>query len=254
MVFLALSLALLRIQQARLWPQARFQLPTSPLWETLRNDPRPGALFDLPVRMKGIPGYAPGLAQMHHERAVRSYGGVPWLLGPPTRTPGLPITFSLKLDPGQAVPSIRVTDAEVETLRADGFGFIVLQQPQTSTRWFLAAERALTAELGTPLGRDEQVGWSGRFPPTHRSKKQNGRASEIQTDPACRRTGADGYFTDTTTGAETLPAMSTAHTPTRGSGPATYIGRDARAVSASTVSASSGQLASAVGPVMRTTW
>ena len=159
LVFLALSLALLRIQQARLWPQARFQLPTSPLWETLRNDPRPGALFDLPVRMKGIPGYAPGLAQMHHERAVRSYGGVPWLLGPPTRTPGLPITFSLKLDPGQAVPSIRVTDAEVETLRADGFGFIVLQQPQKSTPWFLAAERALSAELGAPLGRDDQVGW-----------------------------------------------------------------------------------------------
>lgn len=159
LVFLALSLALLRIQQARLWPQARFQLPTSPLWDTLRNDPRPGALFDLPVRMKGIAGYAPGLAQMHHQRAVRSYGGVPWLLGPPAREPRPPITFSLKLDPRQAVPSIRVTDAEVETLRADGFGFIVLQKPRTSTQWFLAAERALTAELGAPLGRDNQVGW-----------------------------------------------------------------------------------------------
>ncbi|HCH62981.1 MAG: hypothetical protein CL927_14865 [Deltaproteobacteria bacterium] len=160
LALLALSLAVLRTQQARLWPEARFHLPESTLWDSLRDDPRPGALFDLPIRMKGIAGYAPGLAQMHHERPVRSYGGVPWLLPEASTDHRTPIAFALQLDPRRPVSPISVTDAERDALRADGFGFIVLQRPQGSMAWFLDAERALIAELGDPMGRDRHQGWT----------------------------------------------------------------------------------------------
>ena len=154
----ALGVGLLRVQQAGRWPVARYTLPESPLWDTLAADDHAGALFDLPVRMKGIAGYAPGLAQMHHGRAVRSYGGVPWLLPPPTGDFVLP-DFAMALDPRRPVPQVDVTTAELDTLRGHGFGYVTLQRPRGAVRWYTDARAELARHLGTPDLEDAELGW-----------------------------------------------------------------------------------------------
>ena len=155
---LAVLVGLLRVQQAALWPQARFELPQSALWEALRTDPTEGALFDLPVRMRGIPSYAPALAQIQHHRPVRSYGGVPWLLPPPEEHAPLP-PFSTDLDPRRPVPTLTIPDVDLDLLRDQGFAFIVLQRPRGAAAWWAAAEAELSRTLGRAELRDDTKGW-----------------------------------------------------------------------------------------------
>jgi len=156
---LAIALALVRIQQAARWPTARFELPQSDIWQALRDDDHPGAIFDLPVRMRGIPSYAPALAQIQHHRPVRSYGGVPWLLPPPDASTVLP-PFSIQLDPRRPVTSIDVSVDDLDRLRAAGFGYISLQRPQGGLQWYRSAAEALTRDLGEPTMEDTAIGWT----------------------------------------------------------------------------------------------
>ncbi len=157
---LAVGLAVVRVHSTARWPIARFELPESAVWDALAADPSPGAVFDLPVRMRGISSYGPALAQMHHGRPVRSYGGVPWLLPPPEEQLHLP-QFAIRLDPRHPVPAaVDVTPTDLETLRSQGFGFIVLQRPKGSRAWFETATRRLSEDLGAPAYTDDSVGWA----------------------------------------------------------------------------------------------
>ena len=156
---LAVTLGLLRVQQGGRWPVAQYRIPSHELWTTLRDDPQPGALFDLPVRMKGISSYGPGLAQTHHERAIRSYGGVPWLLPPPDGSFTLP-PWAVALDPRRPVAPVTITEAERADLRAHGFGFLTVQRPRGSQRWYAEAVTTLSDQLGPPWLTDPTLGWT----------------------------------------------------------------------------------------------
>lgn len=159
LVAAALALAAVRVAHTGRWPVGRFVLPESDSWVELREDETPGAVYDLPLRGRGVSGYAGALAQIQHGRPVRSYGGVPWLL-PDAEAPFAPPGFAVALDPRRPVPELTVTDADRRALNDAGFGFLVLRRPDGGARWYAAALSALTAELGPPRYRDPALGWS----------------------------------------------------------------------------------------------
>jgi len=154
---LALALAVARIVQIGAWPTGDRVLPASPALETVRDDPRPGAVFDLPLRPLGDARYGPQLAQTVHERPIRSIGTVPWLL-PSDHV--APPDWSRSIDPSVPVASITFTEADRQQLIDQGYGFIAFQRPRSRYRWAVQAESVLLELLGPPLARDKTLGWT----------------------------------------------------------------------------------------------
>lgn len=139
------------------WPRGQFKMPTHRVFRELRDHPVAGGVVDLPLHDNGVPRYAPALAQITHERPIQAAGAVPWALGVDARQSAPAGLWALS---PTSQPAFSLSQADRERLVDEGFGVLALHRPRGRRRWYPAAVAAISAELGPPLLRDDNLGWA----------------------------------------------------------------------------------------------
>ena len=134
--------------------------PSDPAWAAIRDGDSKGAVLDLPVVHHAPELVTYQLAQLSHQRPVPFHMTLPRLTParPEELVKRLSIAQWLDTPRGGGAPSAAAFEADLETLRRDGYDWVVLWPSHRTQPPHRVAVRAFREALG-PADARGQAGW-----------------------------------------------------------------------------------------------